>query len=670
MRVRVALAAAGALLLSSVGLVPAASAVTTELLTNGDLEAGSGVPTCFQTAGWGTSTVSTGFSTDTPTASGRSFRIQMSGWASGDRKLMVAEKDGCAAVVDAGKVYTVSVAYKSTSAYNAMTLFRKTSGGWQYWTDVKQLPAVNAWTTATAVTPAVPDGTLAISLGVSIAANGTLLTDAYSIKTPDAPGTTEPPPATGLAATGRWSTYALTMPYRTVHSTLLRDGRVLMIAGSGNSVENFNSGNLKTSVWDPVANTFTDVATPVDLFCSGHVTLPDGRVLIQGGTKTYPDNAGATAYGGLKNSYVFDPATMGYTRTNDANEGHWYPTLTKLEDGNVWMAGGLKENGEGAVNTEMFDTATGAWMPMWKVPQTWSYWGTYPHMYLMSDGRLFYAGGHTFGSGLPGTGASIYDWRTATITDVPGLRQKDLRDQPGSVLLPPAQDQKIMIVGGGNTVTNQAAISDVDIIDLKAASPTYVAGPDLPGTGKMYTNVLNLFDRTVLASGGATNNRAGDVLTTAVYDPVRNAWTSVPADPVGRNYHASAQLLPDGRVALIGSNPGDGSYEMRISIYEPPYLFRGTRPTVSGTPATATWGGSFSFAVTGAPVSASLTAPTSATHQTDTNARLVDLPIAGSGTSRTAQVPPNAALLPPGPYMLTVKDANGSVSVAKWISVR
>jgi hypothetical protein len=59
----------------------------------------------------------------------------------------------------------------------------------------------------------------------------------------------------------------------------------------------------------------------------------------------------------------------------------------------------------------------------------------------------------------------------------------------------------------------------------------------------------------------------------------------------------------------------------------------------------------------------------SATHQTDANARLVDLPIAGAGGLRSAQVPANKALLPPGPYMLTVKDANGTVSVARWITI-
>ena len=76
------------------------------------------------------------------------------------------------------------------------------------------------------------------------------------------------------------------------------------------------------------------------------------------------------------------------------------------------MAGGLKEDTSGAVNTEMWSTQQNQWLPTWQVPQTWSFWGLYPHMFLMSDGRLFYSGGHVFGNGLPGTGASIYDWQT------------------------------------------------------------------------------------------------------------------------------------------------------------------------------------------------------------------------------------------------------------------
>jgi hypothetical protein len=56
------------------------------------------------------------------------------------------------------------------------------------------------------------------------------------------------------------------------------------------------------------------------MFCSGHVTLPDGRVLIQGGTKSYPTVAGGADYGGLKNSWIFDPVSNTFTTVAAANE--------------------------------------------------------------------------------------------------------------------------------------------------------------------------------------------------------------------------------------------------------------------------------------------------------------------------------------------------------------
>ena len=74
--------------------------------------------------------------------------------------------------------------------------------------------------------------------------------------------------------------------------------------------------------------------------------------------------------------------------------------------------------------------------------------------------------------------------------------------------------------------------------------------------------------------------------------------------------------------------------------------------------------------MTGNVASASLTSPISATHQADSNARLVDLPISDTGPSRNVTIPANRALLPPGPYMLTVVDTNGVPSPAKWINIR
>ena len=110
------------------------------------------------------------------------------------------------------------------------------------------------------------------------------------------------------------------------------------------------------------------------------------------------------------------------------------------------------------------------------------------------------------------------------------------------------------------------------------------------------------------------------------------------------------------------------SYEMRTSLYEPPYLFK---PTLSHGD------GSSQCHLRAADQPRSdwhrgqcLVRPDSATDGTETNARRVDLPISGTGATRTATVPANAVLLPPGPYMLMVLDDKGAVSTASRANVR
>lgn len=645
-----------------------------ELTSNPSLEDGPVPPTGWFVAGWGdstlTSTVATGAGN---THSGnRAYSITLAGRTAGDYKLLPTQSVSPA--VQPGAVYELSTWYKSTTASNSLTVFAHTASGWGYLTDLQTLPASVDWTKATAKTAPIPAGVDAIAWGVSIYGNGTLVTDDYSTKKL-ADATPPTPPASSPATQGQWTVLDYEAPIRSVHSTLLKNGKVLLIAGSGNSVQNFTNGSFKASIWDPIAGTFITLDVPKDMFCAGHVTLPNGNVLIQGGTKSYPSTVAGADYGGLKDSWIFNPDNNTFTATNDANEGHWYPTLTQLGNGDVWMAGGLKENTEGAVNTERFSAATNSWLPAGQVPQTYSFWGLYPHMFLMQDGRLFYSGGHVFGNGLPGTGSSIYNHTQATITDVPGLRMKDMRDQSASVLLPPAQDQKVLITGGGNINTTNPGINLTDIIDLKQANPAYTPGPNLPGDGKMYVNASTLPDRSVLISNGGRLNRDGstNVLTAAIYDPATNAMASVAADPIGRNYHSSAVLLPDGRVAVFGSNPGNGDFEMRISIYQPGYMFRGARPEISNAPAAATYGQQFSFnvATTGKTIKwAQLLRPMSVTHQMDSNMRLVDLPVVVQNGVATVSMPANRNMLPPGPYMLSVTDSGGLPSTASWIMVR
>ncbi|TGO05212.1 secreted protein [Serinibacter arcticus] len=623
---------------------------------------------CLMVAGWGQNAVERTYSTDVPDdapAGARSLALSMTGHVSGDVKAIVSETVGCAPAVEAGVLYEATIRYRSTSAATTMTAFKHDAAGWSYWTDLAPLPATTGWEGRTVTLPEIPAGVDRVSFGVAIAADGELLTTGPEL----ARAEEEPVPGGEAAQLGRWDVQAREMPVRAMHTTLLSDGRVLLVAGSGNDRSRFDAGSFTAAVWDPTEDTYLEIDVPYDMFCSGHLTLPDGKVLISGGTQSYPgEDDGPTTFDGTDASYYFDPADDTFHPTSDMAGAHWYPTLTKLGNGDVWAAGGIDEKAEGTVVTEMFDTAAMRWLPTAEVPQTWSYWGTYPHMYLMDDGMLFYAGAHTFGNGLPGTGASLYDWRTAQIWDVPGLRAKDLRDQAASVLLPPAQDQRVLIVGGGHTEANAAGISLSDVIDLSDPAPAYTPVGDLPGPGKTYVNLVNLPDRTVLAANGATHNRAGEVRTAALFDPGTDVWTPVVPDPVGRSYHSTAVVLADGRVAVFGANPGNNSYEMRVSLYSPPYLFGGERPTIVAAPASVTYGQGFALEVDGDVASASLMSPMSSTHQTDTNARLVDLPVAGEDVL-TAQVPDNPDLLPPGPYMLTVLDTAGIPSVARWVWV-
>lgn len=665
-----------------VGVTPASAA--TNLIQNNTMEAvgADGFPTCWEKSGWGNNDFT--FSVVPQAHAGtRATQISMTRRVDGDRKAMMLESTACAPTVTPGKQYDLSVWYTSNTPNVVITAFRRdTVSGWQYWMDLKQLPVAAGYTNATVRTPVVPPNTDKITWGVTIYGVGTIVTDDYTMTDPNE----APPPTTctGGAActTGSWQVIAAPSPARGIHNVLLKNGKVLLIAGSGNDEAAFAAGTFSTTVFDPVAGTFQNVPTPADFFCAGHVQLPDGRVLVMGGNKNYPV-PGGHGYEGLKVSYIFDPATNSYSRTNDMNAGHWYPSATVLGNGDVLSLGGLGEDSSGTVSTEYWSTAQQRWLGLNEVQQTYAFWGLYPSMVLMQDGRLFYTGSHVFGNGLPGTGSSIYNYGTKTITDVPGLRNKDNRDQSASVLLPPAQDQRVLTVGGGNVDSNPDANRLVDLIDLKAANPTYVAGPQLPlgtnanGTpqtgaqGKMYLSTVILPDGTVFETGGALHNRADTVAEASMFNPQTNTFTpGMATDPVGRGYHSSAALLPDGRVLAAGNNPGDGSFDRRISIYSPPYLFKGARPVIN-TVANPNWayGSTQQITVNGPVASASLIRPAAVTHSSDPNQRSVALPMSVTGNNIGLNVTTNPNMAPPGWYMLFVTNAAGIPSVAKWVKV-
>ena len=142
-----------------------------------------------------------------------------------------------------------------------------------------------------------------------------------------------------------------------------------------------------------------------------------------------------------------------------------------------------------------------------------------------------------------------------------------------------------------------------------------------------------------------------------------------------RGYHGTSILLPDGRVLNTGSGDGAGGAadQLNAELYSPPYLFAGTRPTITQRPrrrcATAT-----TFRVTtpnaAAIAKVSLIRLGSVTHAFDMNQRYQTLNFTSDATGLTVTVPSSRNLTPPGHYMLFILNGAGVPSVAKIVQDR
>jgi hypothetical protein len=434
---------------------------------------------------------------------------------------------------------------------------------------------------------------------------------------------------------------------------VLHTGKVLIFAGSGND-ELYTTG-LRSAVWDSVNGQWVSPFTPVDFFCAGQSFLPDGRVLVAGGTKEYDVNG--HGFIGLDSAYAFDPISEQWTRLQSMTAGgRWYPTLTTLGDGRVFTVSG------GPNHAEIYSSVTG-WS---QLPQQ-NGWPLFPHIFLQRNGHVFFSGGNVFANPvglLPGS----LNLATNTFTNVgiPGTFDQNHRDHCASVMLPPVQEQRVMILGGGDP-----AIDKVHIVDLKAGSPAYVQAPSMHHA-RYHVNAVLLPDRTVLAHGGngSSENAPTAVLESEIYHPDTNSWALAAKSQVPRMYHSIALLLPDGRVLSAGSNPNRRDDELRLEILHPPYLFKGARPFIDMAPEEIQYGQTIAIHTPQARDIkwVELIWPMATTHSCETGQRIVDVPFEVRDFCHIqASIPKEQNLAPPGWYMLFLVNRPGIPSVAKWV---
>ena len=521
--------------------------------------------------------------------------------------------------------------------------------------------------TKTATTNATGDAVFG-DLGIDGTGEHTLEFTVGTETVTSSPVTVTPLPAE--ATTGKWGPV---VPWDIVplHMSLLPTGKIF---AWGKTEVGDTMGMPR--IWDPAAGPpsgLPEIHVDDMLFCAGHTLMPDGRLMVSGGH--HMDDAG------IKTTYFF--STNGTPQQGpDMANGRWYPTVTVLEDGRVLTMAGRNEAGNVVTTPEIWES--GAWQPLpgagtLEIPY-------YPRNFVdPKNGLIFYASeriqSRWFNVDGVGAGGGRGSW-SAGPTHIFGFN----RDYGSAVMYDVG---KILVVGGaGHTgwptpdLKTATPTATAEVIDLTQVSPTWQSTGSMANR-RRHMNATILPDGQVLATGGTSgggfvNITEGLAIKAAeIWNPGTGQWTTLASNNVMRVYHSVSLLLPDATVlhgasgdAMAGTVPVPP--ERSHEIFEPPYLFKGARPTITSAPGTINYGETFSVAT---PNAAQVTEVRwirlgSVTHAFDAGQRANTLPftIDGGNVEVTAPLLPRQA--PPGHYQLFILNRNGVPSAGRIVRVQ
>jgi YVTN family beta-propeller protein len=454
---------------------------------------------------------------------------------------------------------------------------------------------------------------------------------------------------------GQWGPVR-TWPFVMASAANLPDGRI--IAWGGNNATSFNGGSSTfASIWDPTTDQFLSRnITNHSAFCAIPTMLEDGRVFLNGGDGT------------RERTSTFDWRTNAWTRIQDMSVGRWYNGAVALPDGRVITLIG----DPGGRYPEIWNASTG-WSlltgadlqgPVLGQSGYQANW--LPYLHLGPDGRIFHSGPTAQMNWInPAGNGSIAN---------AGLSNTWYPKYAAGVMY---DEGKILVTGGMQNGSTQAATNQAHIIDLTGPTPvkTVVTGMNL---ARKFHNAVVLPNGEVLMIGGNTSGTefsdVGTQLPAEIWNPVSRTWRTVASISVPRNYHSVALLMPDGRVWSAGGGLCACSADHPDhQIYSPPYLFNAdstlaVRPVITTTPTGVGIGQGFSVQAVPGVQKFSLIKMSGVTHNLNSDLRFLNVPFTSSGNG-TYQLTPstNINVLTPGYWMLFALNSNGVPSIAKVI---
>ena len=335
------------------------------------------------------------------------------------------------------------------------------------------------------------------------------------------------------AASMTWSfTGAMSTVRPAAAAVELPDGRVLVTGGSATSAMS------TAELYDPVRGTWS-AAAPLARGRYSHTAtlLANGRVLVVGGW-------GGTSV--LSDAELYDPASNTWTSTGSLWAARYHHTATRLKDGKVLAAGGA---GADPGSAELYDPALGTWSRVGPLAQARaSHTST-----LLEDGRVLSVGGSMGGTSL--SSSELFDPSTGTSRLTGPLMEG--RAEHAAVRLP---NGRVLVVSGlhGSAETEE----------YNPATGTWSsAGTLTTGPGAHRAAVL-LDTGFVLVTGG--NFGVGTLSSAELYGPAELGWELTGALSFLRR-DFTLTLLPDGRAVAIGGSTGtwESTAHPHVQAYDP-----------------------------------------------------------------------------------------------------
>lgn len=470
------------------------------------------------------------------------------------------------------------------------------------------------------------------------------------------------------AVFGQWSD-VMSWPVIAVHANLLPNGKVLAwdatpddLDDDPHTTENFTT---RVTLWDPQNNSHvaTNNDTNSDLFCAGSAHLWDGRVLFAGG-----DSGRARANAPLANTSIYDPVTNTWRQVANMAAPRWYSSVAALANGEMLtFAGNYSPNP--AAEVFQFDET---WRTL-AVPTPADLSVDYQWMQATPEGEVMTFGPQSristidpAGSGLLTAGRErdgfperrygSYAMYDIGVVLVAGGTKKEGGDPSyrSAVIIDTATQQTTDTgsLGTGRTQHNLTILADGSVL---------ATGGNSDGAALVSVDA-GVFRPEIWSPDTGQWRYLNDMQVDRQYHSIALLL------PDGRVLSAGG--------GYCGTCTEVGYEEQNAEIFSPPYLFSdgdtlATRPSVSSAPARMDY--ALEYTVSSDQSSriskAHLIKLGAVTHSQNQDQRLVPLSFQRSGNALAITAPANRNIAPPGHYLLFLINDDGVPSVGKIIQV-